>query len=234
MDTSNHKSVGYFATQPPKVQSRIVTKNISTFGENIRLWPAAARKELAHGPFMDITSRAHGLIGTAPKLLLTVVSTGFRSFFASSPNSTSITIQDANVSPASISALLKWAKELVADPSAKYGVKMPEFHADMFRLYYAAKKLGMEQYVSYFHRIYRDAVRQRTPSREECGVLEQLCVGLDGAFINDAAARLAYLRRNKLFVGGEIKAFAEFLKFNPNMQAAVQAADERVLGRKYY
>lgn len=234
MDASNHKSVGHFASQPPAVQSRIVTENISTFGANLRLWPSSARKELTHGPSVEIVSRAHGLIGTAPKLLLTVVSPSFRSFFASSLNATTITIQDTNVPPASISALLKWAKELIDFPTAKHGVKMPESHADVFRLYYAAKKLGMEQYVSYFHRIYRDAVRQRKPSRDECVVLEQLAPGLEGAFIDDAAARLAYLRRNKLLVGGEVKGFAEFLKVNPNMRAAVQYADERIQGRRYY
>lgn len=107
---------------------------------------------------------------------------------------------------------------------------MPVAHADVFRLYYAANKLGMQQYVSYFPRGYKEGVRSRTPSPDECEVLEQLAGGPNGAFIDDAAARLAYLRRTRQLSADEKVGFAEFLKGSTNMRLAVEAADARVKG----
>ncbi|OAK94408.1 hypothetical protein IQ06DRAFT_382103 [Phaeosphaeriaceae sp. SRC1lsM3a] len=87
MDTSNHKLLGFFATQPPHIPSRIVTDNICTFGSNFRLWPVSARKELVHGPSVDIINNRNDIIGTAPKLLFTVTSPVFHAHFASFPHS---------------------------------------------------------------------------------------------------------------------------------------------------
>lgn len=116
MDTANHKSVSFIATQPAHVQIRKTLDTMTALGGDLRKWNGSARKELRYGG--DIT-------GTAPKLALVVVSSVFRDYLENKPDAVQVKIVLAGVEDAAVAVLLKWTNTMVNNLSAKFGVGIP-------------------------------------------------------------------------------------------------------------
>ena len=226
MDTTNHKSVGYAATQPAHVQIRMVLDTVKALGDDIRKWSATARN-LRHVGTVDVEDEQGNLIGTAPKLALLVVSTVFRQHFVKSPDSTKVKISTPKIENAAMALILKWVHTMIGNPTAKHGLHIPGPNIDLIKVRYAAIKLGMGQYIGHFNRAYKNDLRARTPTQDECIVLERLAIDSDDELVVAAGERLGYLRRTRQMLPVTITALAAFLESSPNMRASVEAADHR-------
>jgi hypothetical protein len=227
MDSTNHKSVGFNATQPFHIQMDKTMDIVKALGDDIRKWNASARKELRYGGDVDVLDANHDIIGSAPKLALVVVSTTFRDYLENKPEATQVKIALPDVEDDAVAVLIKWTNTMVHNVSAKFGVGIPGFNVDLIKVRFAAHKLGMEKYISHFGRAYKDGLRYRTPPSEECALLERLAIGADDDLVNGAGARLAHLRRTRQFDAATLSSLTVFLNANAKMRAAVQAADSR-------
>ncbi|KAH4112664.1 hypothetical protein HBI24_235800 [Parastagonospora nodorum] len=226
MDTTNHKSIGHAATQPAHVQIRLVLDTIKALGDDIRKWSVTARS-LRHGGNVDVEDGQGNLIGTAPKLALLVVSTIFRQHLEDKTDSTKVKISISNIDNAAVAVILKWVNTMIGNPTAKHGIHVPGSNIDLIKVRYAAIKLGMGPYVRHFGRAYQSDLRYRTPTQDECFVLERLATTLNDEFLVHASERLGYLRRTRQMVPDTIAALAAFLESSPYMRASVQLADNR-------
>jgi hypothetical protein len=228
VDGANYKSSGYTATLPAHVQVRKTIDTMATLkdGHDIRSWSATARKELTASSDVDVMNQQGDIIGTAPKLGLVVVSRVFRAHLEAHPDVQQVKVSSPSIDEQAVGVLLAWVKSILRT-GGKFGVGVPGSPTQLIKIRHAAHKLGMEQYVRHFQKVYKDGLRTRYPLPDECDLIERLAVGPVDDMVTSVGERLAYLRRRGEFDAASIAALAEFIKTHPMIQKAVLDADLR-------
>jgi hypothetical protein len=227
MDTTNHKSLGFTASQPVHVQVRDTMDTIKALGDDLHKWNHSALKGVRYSGDIDVVNSKGDILDTAPKLALVVASSVFRQHLEANPTFECVEVKDLNIEEAVVTLLLNYVKTMVGNSTAKFGINISSSNVDLIKLRYAAIKLGMEMYVRHFIRAYKDDVCEHTPPADECVLLKRLCLGPNGDVVNAAGARLAYLHRVKQLNAAGIAALGTFLQGNANLRAAVTTADSR-------
>jgi hypothetical protein len=227
MDSAQHKSRGYNASLPARLQvaNTIHTMSAIKDGHDIRKWSATARRELAASDEVIIYNQQGDAVSAAPKLALVVVSSVFRDFFRDSPDAQGVKFP-AIVDDAAVCTLIAWLRDIL-HCGGKFGVSLPTYRTDLLKIRHAAHVLGMDLYTRHFCKAYKDDLRNRTPPIDECELIERIAIEpVDDALIG-LGERLAYLRRRGDFNETSITILAQFLTTHPKIAQAVYAADAR-------
>ncbi|KAF2824849.1 hypothetical protein CC86DRAFT_383622 [Ophiobolus disseminans] len=224
---SINSSRGYNVTLPSRLQVDNIVQMMKILpdGHDIRRWPEKNRKELAVSEVVNLVNENDGIIASAPKLALVVASPDFREFFMKTPDANLVKVHPS-VDEASVRALTAWLTSIV-NSAGKFGVSLPDPNDELIKIRHAAHALGMELFVRHFCKSYKDDLRNRRPSLEECELLERCAVGPVDDMITGMGERLAYLRRRGDFSATFITTLAVFLQAHPVTARAVYDADER-------
>jgi hypothetical protein len=215
------------ANQSPQAQVQNAITNVKLFGKDLRNWSGSARRELLVGGWVNVLNGKGNLIAASPKLALVVASPVFRNYFEANPKATQVRLTNPNFEHAAVNLLVQWVTAIANHPSGRFGPDAPQDHMHLIKARYVAHKLGMEYCVGHFNMKYKQALRERTPSTNECILHERLFLGDKDELLTAVGSRLAYIRRRNLFNDAQLAALARFCQNNEHVGQAVDAADLR-------
>ncbi|KAH7392191.1 hypothetical protein DE146DRAFT_133153 [Phaeosphaeria sp. MPI-PUGE-AT-0046c] len=215
--------------QLAEVRVRNTIETLAVLGNDIRKWPDLARKELIVGAPIKILDAKGNIMSTAPKLALVVVSPNFREHFCAEPDASEVMVYDTMIEADAVQHIIKWVNDLTKKPNGKFGVSVPNTDINLIKTRYAALKFGMEAYVRHFNRLYKESLRARIPTFDECLLVALYATGDDDDLMMAVGERLGYLRRRNRFSEEESVELAKFLTYHDRVCKAVDKADARAL-----
>lgn len=192
---------------------------------DIRHWPLAERALLSVSASVKIVHPNRGIISSAPRLALMVISTFFRNKIIADRTATSITI-DASIDAPAVRELVVFISNAIQTDS-RAGVSVPSNDADLIMVRYAAHMLGMEMYVRHFCKTYKDNLRNRGPDPNEFDLMERCRVDDFDDMMTGLGERVAYKRRKGDYPPVTIASLAAYLQVHESLHKAVMDADLR-------
>lgn len=226
METEN-KFIGLKIPQSAELQVRNTIETLHVLGNDIRDWPDLARKELLLSDSVDILNAEGDIMSSAPRLALVFVSPVFREHFCASPDATEVMVYVTDIEAPAVHHIVKWIDAITTKLDGKFGINVPQTDIDLVKVRYAAYKFGMEMYVRHFVRPYRESLRTRVPTFDECVLVAHYAVCEEDELLVAVGERIGYLRRRKRFTEGEEAELAEFLEAHEMVREAVEKADAR-------
>lgn len=214
---------------PHSILDRIRTTigTLELLGNDIRNWPDLTRKELLLSDPVTILDAEGDIMATAPKLTLVVVSPVFREYFTAHPEALQVMVYISDIEAVAVQHIVKWIDGITTKHDRRFGIGVPITDVELIKVRYAACKFGMETYVRHFIRPYRESLRARVPTFDECILVARLAICEDDELLVALGERLGYLRRMNRFTEREEVELQEFLEEHEEVRNAVEKADAR-------